>query len=301
MGLDLNLLVALDALLEESSVTAAAHRLHLSPPAMSRTLGRIRHAMGDPILVRSGRIMTATPRALALREQVHVLVTEAQAVLAPERELELHSLRRTFSIQCHDAVATAIGAPLVASMLEQAPGVRLRILAEGSSDTDDLRYGQVDLEIGSHRPGPELSSDQIAEGQFSVVVRPGHPRVRGSLTLEQYAAEQHVTVSRRGRLADPVDEAMAAHDVRRTVVASLPTSSAALHAVRGSDLLVTVPEGLCRPTVRKLELLVLPLPMDLPPIPMVLAWHKRYDQDLGHAWLRKHVRAAVLDVMLGDF
>ncbi len=152
MHVDLNLLTALDALIEERSVSAAAARLHLSQPAMSRTLGRIRDATGDPILVRTGRTMTLTPRALALRQEVQALVQRAHAVFAPERELDLGKLERTFTLRCHDALTMALGALLLRVVEEQAPGVRLRLLAESPLDTDDLRHGRVDLEIGSAEP-----------------------------------------------------------------------------------------------------------------------------------------------------
>ena len=119
---DLNLLIALDALLEENSVAAAADRLHLSPPAMSRTLSRIRRATGDDILVRSGRTMTPTPRALELREETRELVRRAAAVLTPPRTLDLDALDRVFTIRSHDALACALAPPLTAAAAA-APGV----------------------------------------------------------------------------------------------------------------------------------------------------------------------------------
>src|SRR5690242_9139367 len=109
MQLDLNLLAALDALLEEGSVAGAADRMHVTSPAMSRTLGRIRKATKDQILVRTGRTMTPTPYALAVRAEVHRLVQQAHAVLAPASALDLGTLGRTFTLQWHDAVTSAVG------------------------------------------------------------------------------------------------------------------------------------------------------------------------------------------------
>src|SRR4051812_25513646 len=148
MQLDLNLLVALDALLEEGSVMGAAERLHLSSPAVSRTLGRLRRLTGDDILVRTGRTMVPTPYATAVHEEVRRLVRQAQDVLMPSRELDLAALDRTFTLQCHDALATALTPALLDRIGEQAPGVTLRVLVESSVDTDDLRRGRVDLELG---------------------------------------------------------------------------------------------------------------------------------------------------------
>src|SRR6187549_648548 len=115
MSLDFNLLPALDALLEEESVMGAADRMRLSAPAMSRTLGRIRQATGDPILVRTGRTMTATPRALAIREQVHQLVAQVQEVMSPEGEIDFTTLERTFTLRWHDSLTMAIGPHLLAA------------------------------------------------------------------------------------------------------------------------------------------------------------------------------------------
>src|SRR3569833_941697 len=122
--LDLNLLTALDALLEEGSVAGAAQRLHVTAPAMSRTLGRIRHATKDQILVRTGREMVPTPYALCVREEVHRLVQQAHAVLAPERDVDLETLDRVFTVRWHDAITAAIGPALVAGVRSLALGVR---------------------------------------------------------------------------------------------------------------------------------------------------------------------------------
>ena len=291
MHLDLNLLTALDALLEEGSVAGAAERLHLSAPAMSRTLGRIRRVTGDRILVRTGRTMTPTPYALAVREEVHTLVQHAHAVLAPERDLDLDTLERTFTLRCHDAITTAIGPGLLAAVRAQAPGVGLRFLAEASTDTNELRHGQVDLVIGSAEPVlPDIRSETIGHGRLVLAVRPDHPFTQGELTIDRYARAHHLTVSRRGRLHDPIDDALEARGLRRRVVAAAPTSTAALQFVRESDIVVAVSEHMCRPMVNALGLRTVPIPLDLPPVPLIHAWHQRYDSDKAHTWLRAQVR-----------
>jgi DNA-binding transcriptional LysR family regulator len=299
--LDLNLLTALDVLLEEESVTAAAERLYVSAPAMSRTLGRLRRATGDEVLVRTGRTMTPTPYALAVRQEVHDLVTRVTAVLAPHRELDLATLDRTFTLQLNDTITTAISPALVTAVHAEAPGVRVRQLAEGPTDTDDLRQGRVDLEVGSTRPErPEVRYETVAHDHFVVALRPQHPCASEDLTLERYAHSRHVTVSRRGRLRDPVDDALSNHGLHRRVIASAPNSTTALHMAAQDDLLVTGPRLMCRPTLDVLGLGTKPLPagLDLTPIPVNIAWHQRYDNDPAHAWLREHVRAAIEAVLL---
>lgn len=301
MQLDLNLLTALDALLTEGSVMGAADRLHLSSPAVSRSLGRIRRLTGDDILVRTGRTMTPTPYALAIREQVSGLVRQANAVLAPSRDLDLATLERTFTLQCHDALTTALAPPLLATVAEQAPGVRLRFLTEAAVDTDDLRHGRVDLEIGAAGPElPEVRTETVGHDRLVVVLRGDHPYA-GRLDLEAYAAQPHLLVSRRGRLSDPVDELLAAHGLRRHVLAAVGTTVSALHVASRGDAVLTTPEVMCRTLIAAFGLATAPLPapLRLPPVPVVCNWHQRYDTDAGHAWLRDRAREALSAILGG--
>lgn len=298
---DLNLLTALDALLEENSVQAAADRLHLSPPAMSRTLARIRKATGDDILVRTGRTMTPTPRALALRDEVHGLVQRAQLALAPARTLDLPRLERTFSIQGHDALIGVL-APALLRASAGAPGIGLRFLSEAAVDTPELARGHVDLEVGATAPtSPEISSDAVGHDRMVVAFRAGHPLAAGPLTLQRFAAAEHVTVSRRGRLRSAVDDALATHGLHRRVSGALPTSTAALHLVAQTDAVVIVAERLCSPTWSALGIQTRALPLlELTPVPVILAWHSRYDTDLAHDWLRRCTRTALAAVLDPD-
>ncbi|MFI9011602.1 LysR family transcriptional regulator [Actinosynnema sp. NPDC053489] len=303
MQLDLNLLTALDALLEEGSVAGAAERLHVTAPAMSRSLGRIRRTTGDQILVRTGRTMTPTPYALSVREQVHDLVRQARGVLAPSRELDLATLDRTFTLRWHESLVALAGPALLAAVRESAPGVRLRFIAESNVDTPALRRGEVDLEANAGGPAePDLRVEKVAESPHVVVTRRGHPLTRGrSVTAARYAAAEHLTVSRRGRLDNAVDRALRRLGLSRRVVASAPTESAALAFLRGTDLVVTVPEATAPgATARQAaDLAVLPLPLDLPPAAVHLSWHQRHDTDRAHAWLRDLARTALAGARVG--
>ncbi|WP_392895324.1 LysR family transcriptional regulator [Streptomyces sp. LN699] len=295
MQLDLNLLTALDALLEEGSVAGAAARLHVTAPAMSRSLGRIRRTTGDQILVRTGRTMTPTPYAIAVREQVHELLQQVEGVLAPSRELDLATLERTFTLRWHDSLVALSGPALLAGVRAQAPGVRLRFVAESSIDTPELRRGEVDLEANANLPSaPDIRAEKVGETRLVVVVRQGHPLTRvKAITAKQYAAADHVTVSRRGNLGNALDDALARLDLTRRVVATAPTEAAALEFARDSDLLISVPEATTRTAVADLGLTVLHLPLALPSASMYLSWHQRYDTDHAHAWLRGLARTAL--------
>ena len=298
---DLNLLIALDALLEENSVAAAADRLHLSPPAMSRTLSRIRRATGDDILVRAGRTMSPTPRALELRDETRELVQRARAVLTPPRTLDLTTLDRVFTIRGHDAIAAALAAPLTMAIGSSAPKVQIRLLAEPSADVSDLARGHTDLEIGTEQPErPEIAAETIGTDRMVAILRAGHPLADGELTPESFAAAGHVNVSRRGRLRDVIDDVLAEHGLRRRVVASLPSSSAALDLVASTDLLTVVAEQVCRPGWTRLGLHARELPFALPAVPVIITWHHRNDTDPAHAWLRAQVRRAVRAILEAD-
>ncbi|HEY0690554.1 MAG TPA: LysR family transcriptional regulator [Kribbella sp.] len=296
MHLDLNLLTVLDALLEEGSVMGAAERLRLSSPAVSRTLGRLRAVTGDDILVRTGHSMVPTPYAASVREDVHRLVRHAHEVLSPIRELDLAELDRTFTIRCHDAVAASLVPVLVGRIGQQAPGVQLRVLAENTDDTDDLRRGRVDLELGGGRPAlPEFRSEPLGDDRLVVAMRADHPCAAG-LDLASYAAQPHVVISRRGRLTAPIDDVLAAEGLRRRVVAAVATVSTALQIAARGDALVTCTAILGRPLIEAFGLLARPLPIESPAATINCNWHQRYDSDPAHAWLRDQVRASIEEI-----
>ncbi|NEB39824.1 LysR family transcriptional regulator [Streptomyces sp. SID14515] len=287
MQLDLNLLTALDALLEEGSVAGAAARLHVTSPAMSRSLGRIRKATGDQILVRTGRSMTPTPRALAMRAQVHALVQQAHQLLSAERELDLAALDRVFTVRWHDALTAACGTNLTTAVHRQAPGVRLRLSAEPGTDGPELRRGEIDLESSSSVPTlPDVRHRLVGADRLVVAVRPGHPLAEDPMSLERYAAVEHLTVSRRGSLRDPIDDALTLHGLERRVVAAGPTAAFALQLALSTDLVVTLPDAVTRTARDQLGLVSMAPPLPLPDVPLYLLWHQRYDDDRAHTWLR---------------
>ncbi|MFJ4539895.1 LysR substrate-binding domain-containing protein [Streptomyces tibetensis] len=296
MQLDLNLLTVLDALLEEGSVMGAAERLHLSSPAVSRTLGRLRAVTGDDILVRTGHSMTPTPYAVSVREDVHRLVRQAHEVLSPVRELDAAEMQRTFTIQCHDAVAASLLPVLVERIQQRAPGVQLRVLAERPVDTDDLRHGRVDLELGGGRPSlPEFRSETLGDDHLVVAMRADHP-CAADLDLAAYAAHPHVVISRRGRLTAPIDDVLAAEGLRRRVVAAVATVSTALQIAARGDALVTCTAIHGRPLIEAFGLVARPLPIEAPAATLNCNWHQRFDSDPAHAWLREQVRASLAEI-----
>ncbi|MGB6306687.1 MAG: LysR family transcriptional regulator [Steroidobacteraceae bacterium] len=299
-GTDLNLLTALDALLAEGSVAGAARRLGLSASAMSRTLARLRAAIGDPLLVRAGRGMVPTPRAAELRERVRDLAQDAQAVLRPAAaSLDLAKLKRSFTIRCNDGFVEVFAAGLVAAVTAAAPNVRLHFAPKPDKDVRALREGMVDLEIGVlGESGPEVRLQALFRDHFVGAVRDGHPLVeKGKITPERYAAFGHVVVSRRGFASGPVDVALSALDLTRRVVAVVPSFRAALAVASVSDLVALVTSSFFDATqgyqsksgptpVRSFR-----LPVRTETITVSQMWHPRLDADPAHRWLRGLVLA----------
>lgn len=287
---DLNLLITLDALLDEGSVARAARRLRLSPSAMSRSLARLRKAMGDPLLVRAGRGLVPTPRALELRESVNRLVSDAQAVLRPAEKLDLKSLARTFTLRTSDGFVETYGAALVARAVEEAPGVRLRFVQKTDKESARLRDASVDLETGVvlETTSPELRAQALFRDRFVGVVRAGHPLCRGRVTTARYAAGRHILVSRTAAEKGMVDEAMQAAGAERKVVAIVSGFAAAAALTRSSDLIATLPERHTMTLREGLHSFALPFAMREVTISML--WHPRLDADAAHRWLRGCVR-----------
>jgi DNA-binding transcriptional LysR family regulator len=294
-SMDLNLLTALDALLNEGSVLGAARRMNLSAPAMSRTLGRIRLALGDEILVRAGRRMVPTPRALELHGRVRDLIVDARLIMRPEGSADPLTLVRGFTVRASDYVAGVFGAPLQAIAAREAPQITLRFADQGKEDVTALREGRIDLDIGVLGAiGPEIRVQTLLHERFVAVMRVGHPLLKVRMTAERFAAAAHVSASRRGLNSGPIDEALAARGLSRQVRLVVPGFHAAMLTAAASDIVAAVPLGIVK-TAKRLGLKIryLDLPVATPAIAIVQAWHPRFDKDAGHRWLRQAVRKAL--------
>lgn len=287
---DFNLLVTLDVLLAEGNVTRAAQRLQLSSSAMSRALARLRETTGDPLLVRAGRGLVPTPRALELRERVRQLVQDGEAVLRPAEKLNLKRIERIFTLRTSEGFVENFGPDLIARVGEEAPGVRLRFVQKPNKDSAPLRDGAVDLETGvvEKTTAPELRVQVLFRDRYIGVVRKGHPLSRGTITPSRYAAGRHICVSREGLDRGPIDEALKPLGLEREIVTIVGGFSTALGLARASDLIASVPErhtGNLRAGMHSF-----PLPVSMPEFTVSLLWHPRLDADPAHRWLRGHVR-----------
>jgi len=291
---DLNLLVTLDVLLAEGSVARAAQRLRLSPSAMSRALARLRETTGDPLLVRAGRSLVPTPRAIELRDRVARLVQDAKSVLRPAERLDLHNLIRTFTLRTSDGFVDNFGPDLIARTGTEAPGVRLRFVQKLNKGSESLRNGTVDLETGvvGDDTGPEVRMQALFRDCFVGVVRAGHPLSKTKMNAARYAGGQHILVSRRGADRGPIDEALERLGLSRNIVAVVDGFGSALTLARSSDLIASVPER--HTTNLRVGMYSFALPVAGPEIMVSLFWHPRLDADPAHRWLRGLVREICL-------
>jgi DNA-binding transcriptional LysR family regulator len=295
---DLNLLIALEVLLADGSVAGAARRLGLSASAMSRTLTRLRAATGDPLLVRAGRNMVLTPYAEELRERSRKAAHEARTVLRPAAtELDLSTVRRTFTIRANEGFVEAFAAPLIAAAREVAPLVRLRFAPKPEKSARPLREGLADLEIGVlSEMGPEVRVQALFRDHFMGLVRKGHPlELEGEVTPERYVAFDHVVASRRGRANGPVDEALATLGLERTIVAVVPSFPAAVAVARASDLVALVPASFLGNLSAQQEntapatTYAFALPVTTERITISQMWHPRLEADPLNRRLRQLV------------
>lgn len=290
---DLNLLITLDAVLAEGSVAGAGRRLGLSPSAMSRALARLRRTTGDPLLVRAGRGLVPTPRAIELRERVATLVQDAEATLRPAQAPDLKQLVRTFTLRTSEGFVENFGLGLIDRINKEAPKVQLRFVQKANKDSGPLRDGTIDLETGvvEETTGPEIRTQALFRDRYVGVVRKGHPLSRGKITPTRYAAGRHISASRHGPDKDGIDEALESLGLKREVSVVMAGGFAtALAVVRSSDLIASVPEhhtGKLRSGLHSF-----PLPVSVPEFTVSLLWHPRLDSDPSHRWLRSQILEA---------
>lgn len=285
---ELGLLAALDALLQEGSVTGAGRRMGLSVPAVSHTLARLRALLGDPLLVRAGRSMVLTPRAEALKPRVRSVVAEAQQTLAPERAFAPATLERTFVVHATDYVLTVLGAAVDRALRAKAPGVSLRFVPNTTDDAGALREGSSDLAVGIYGAlPPEMRSRELLTDRFVCVARREHSSLGRALSLEQFVALPHLQVAPRGRPGGYLDDELRARGLERRVARAVPYFLTALHLAAETDYLLTISERIAARFAPTLGLRTWPVPLPLRPYALSLLWHPRVDADPAHRFLRE--------------
>lgn len=288
--LDLNLLRVLDALVRERHVTRAAERLHLSQPAMSNALNRLRAAIDDPVLVRGKGGMVPTPRALALAEPVGAALASLEQALRAGQAVVPAELQLTLTVAMADYYGLILLPPLLNRLRALAPGVKVSVLPLNPATVSrDLAQGRIDLALGILRQlvPDDLHSAFVFADDFVCIARRDHPVIKGRLGLRQFTALPHALISPRGgSFVGVVDEELARQGLKREVVVSVPHFMLLPPLIRATDLIGTMPRRLARHAAAGGELQLLKPPLPLEGYEVHQVWHPRTDADPVQTWLR---------------
>ncbi|MCU7216554.1 LysR family transcriptional regulator [Pseudomonas sp. VE 196-7] len=291
--IDLNLLVILDALLSEQHVTRAAERLHLSQPAVSHALARLRDVLGDPLLVRAGSTLVPTARALELVAPLAEALAQVQSLLAPNT-FDPATARRTFRVAMSDYGAAIILPGLIRTLRREAPGIDLQIShASREGMLDGVLNGDIDVAAGVFPEMPnELRSSVLFEERYVCLLDRRRLPADGVLDLPTYLSRPHVLLEMRGSGTPEIERALTALRERRRVAISLPHWSVAPQVISGTDLILTVSSRSVR-DIDQQQLIVLPPPFEIAPFTFVLAWHKRRGGDQALNWLNRRIEEGI--------
>lgn len=295
-SVDLNLLVALDALLTERNVTRAAARVGLTQPAMSHALARLRRLFDDPLFVRTRGGILPTSRAEQLQEPIRRALREIEGALHGGPTFDPKTAQATFTIATSDYGAFVLVPDLAAAIAREAPGIDLRVLAIPEPLGSELEDGSIDLVIGLTTGVPEsLRRQKLFDERFVCVMREGHPAAEKPLTLTRFLALRHALVAPRGRAGGIVDDLLAARGLSRRVALTVPHFLVAPRVIARTDLVLTLAGRVADAFAEHEGLVVVPPPLALSGFSFHALWHVRRTRDPGHAWLR----AKVLDAAGG--
>ncbi len=292
---DLNLLLALEALLRERSVTRAAERLYVSQPAMSAALAKLRDYFHDPLLVRVGRDLELTPRGRALREPVQQMLLHAHAVLGSQTLFDPSTEKRTFRVLCPDYVSPWVMPVILRRMERWAPGIRIEVERPSVSGFASLTQGDVDLLLAIDAPEslplltmPEsICSAFVVDLRYLSIVATNHPEVGEQLTREQFLRLPHVIVRPSGQASLVEESVQERFGVQLDVRAMTENLLELPYLVTGTSFIGVTLEPLARALRASPRLKVLELPEDVMPISRLdMLWHRSHQSDPGHAWLR---------------
>ncbi|SDK44036.1 DNA-binding transcriptional regulator, LysR family [Ferrimonas sediminum] len=296
---DLSLLVALQVLIEERSVTQAAKRLHLSQSATSRILSRLRTMLGDPLFTRVGSSLLPTNFALNCQQRLQAPIAELSQLLTP-RQFDPAQCRQTFCIAVTDFGSQSLMPTILERLYSQAPGLNLEVTPVQHQELkDQLGSKGVDLAI-CRSPGESapLKSKELGQVGVRAVMAPDHPLANQPLTLSNYQQYPQAVVAISDGVKALLDDAMTSLPERRTLL----RSSSLCHALvllKHQPLLLTLPSGMAEQAAANHNLVVKPLPFSLPRIDYHLFWHSRTDLDPAQQWLRDEITSATAAILNG--
>lgn len=299
-SVNLNLLLAFEALLEECNVSRAARRIGLSQPAMSNALARLRQMFGDALFTRTARGVTATARALELAAPVRAGLSHLRSALAARPEFDAGASTRSFRLAMTDYAELTLAAPLLQRLAASAPSVQMvvrRVERIFVPPETELRAGRFDLAIGffpeANALDPRTRAQDLFEEENVCILRRGHPLLRRRLTLRTFAAAAHIGVFYRDDTVGLVDNILAGHGLRRRLQATTPHFLMVPFAVAASDVIGVVPAGLAARFRKTLPIEIRKMPLLLPPFRMRMVWDEHSSDDPGHRWLRAQITGCI--------
>ena len=297
-GIDLNLLVALDVLLDEQHVSKSAVRLGLSQPAMSRTLSRLRTVFDDPLIVRAQNGYAPTSRAEDLMVPLKAALSEIQGVFAAS-EFNPATAADIFRLSTLDYSELVLFPDLISRISTAAPGVQVEVLQRSIFSIDEILDGIADISIGL-MPGnlpKHCMTEKLLEDDYVCVMHKDHPIAAQALTIESYLSYPHSIIHTGKSPGSFVDDALAQLGHTRRIAKRSPHFVASLFSIGKSDLLQTVPRRLVIPLLGSANLVMHDLPFELKPMVLSQIWHARNTNNPTHRWLREQVRLAAKSVL----
>jgi DNA-binding transcriptional LysR family regulator len=287
---DLNLLVVLHTLITERSVSVAANKLHLSQPATSAALKRLRVALGDRILVRDGLQMVLTPRAVELLAPIEAILGEIERTLTSPEPFDPANVDRTMRIATNDYGTFILIPPLMNRLELIAPNIKIEVWEIGRDAIAALKEGKIDLAIADAWTLKNCQCTEVLFTEtFTCLARQNHPRIQGELTLDRYLAEEHILVSPRGRVLGHVDGELAKHGWERQVRLTLPHVLAVPAAVAATDGIVTLASRIAQRLALDYQLQILVPPIDVGSFQVAMAWRSPLTEDPAIQWLRSEL------------
>jgi len=291
-GIDLNLLVAFEALIDERHVGRAARQVGLSQPAFSNAIARLRTRLGDPLFVRTAQGMMPTPRADQLAGPIRSALAQLRQTFEAPHSFDPSVSAHRFRIGLSDDVELRLVPLLARSMLSGELQMQTRRLDWlFTVPESELRNGALDLAIGyfpdARQLAPGLVMESISEENNVVIARCGHSMWKNKLTLDRFTRLDHAAVIYRNQLWGLIDNELAARGLRRRLRLALPHCLSVLHAVSSSNLVACIQESIVRKFGTGLNLRSCPEPLGLPPFVLRMVWHRQRDNDTAQVWLRK--------------
>lgn len=290
--LDLNLFLVFRTIYSEGNLTRAARHLHLSQPALSHALARLRDSLGDPLFVRQGHTMEPTPLARTLIEPVRQALHLLEHGVQQGRGFDPASTPRSFRLALRPVLESTLLPGLMGRLATCAPQITIQTLAPSRQAlTAELTAGRIDLALDVDLPLPDSILRQPM-GEDTLVVVAARHTLPEPPTLQAYLQARHIAVSSRQSGPTVEDMELQRHNLRRTIALRCQHYFAACEVAAGSHLLLTMPRAYAHVVARTLALDIQPLPLDLPPLSLYLYWHRHVDQDPANGWLREQIVSA---------